>query len=187
MWGCLGRGGCRHHLGLGGEAGGKWRWSQCSWAAAEVGSQASSLLRVLFLACEAGVAGSFSSPATETYLLLATIPMTPDRPLEGAASPSHGDSTARVRAPNPPSAQHLPRQPDEAPMPASQQQGHWATSAGQGPCPGPQGRGRAASLTLLGPTGPTVPIPGLSLTPASPSQLGTWARGCPGGTGQGVG
>lgn len=60
----LGRGGAPGgHLGLGG--GGKRPCSACSWAAAQVGSCASSSLLIFFRAREPRAAGSLSSPGTE--------------------------------------------------------------------------------------------------------------------------
>lgn len=61
LWAEVGQ---RSHLGLGHGAGGRWPRSRWSWAAAEVGSLASSSLLVLFLACRPCTARPFSSPET---------------------------------------------------------------------------------------------------------------------------
>lgn len=82
------------HLGLGGEAGDPWGRSRCSWAAAEVGSQASMSLPGLFLACEPGMARPSSSPGTQRCLLSVA---TPDPARSPAGRPAPGDGTARER------------------------------------------------------------------------------------------
>lgn len=127
------RGESGHHLGLGGEAGGGWRWGRCGWAAAEVGSWASSVLLVLLLlACEPRVAGPSSSPATETRPSLVTIPAT--QTTSGGTVPSsvvmpQHMLEGRVLQ------QHLPCQQSGGLLTA--QAPSEATSEGQRPCPGP--------------------------------------------------
>lgn len=154
-----------HHLGLRGEAGDPWGWSRCSWAAAEVGSQASMSLPGLFLACEPGVARPSSSPGTQRCLLSVA---TPDPARSPAGRPAPGDGTARERT--------CPASP--GPWLATHCRSHQTlTSVGQAFAPSAQSSGGRVS-DAPGPHSPG-PLPtgaGVQAVPDPPA-LPSWARG----------